>query len=140
MAETQTTEVGRRVGTATTTREPGARTLSGGVKELVDSARELGAAQWAIWSLKATRIAVAAGIGLVSMVLLVLLMAYGFTLLDAALDWQLSQLGIAPWFSPLVRGAVYFGVPLLGLVVAWHTLVGYGTAEKERREGAKGQS
>jgi hypothetical protein len=115
------------------------RRITDGMGRVVDSAKELADAQVGIWSMKATRMAVMAGFGVLGLILTVALVMYGFTLLDAALATALATLDMPLWFSPLVRGAVYFGLPLIAMLLCWHTMVGFGNpADAEAEANGKG--
>jgi hypothetical protein len=100
------------------------------VNEITSGASEYMDAQLTIWGMKAGRFAVMGVFGLVGLAAMSALAVYGFILLNALVDWALQQTGI-PWLSPLVRGALYFGVPMAILFMVWHTSVGYGSSDKK---------
>ncbi len=132
MVETRVTAPGvRSVATPATPPAGKPESFSAAAGELVGSLREAADAQAAIWSLKGARLAALIGFGLVGAVLLLALTMYGFSLLDGVLDYALSTLDMPGWYSPLVRGAVYFGLPVIGMAICWHVMVGYGTPEED---------
>jgi hypothetical protein len=143
MVEANTAVSGTRSGSATTgsaapTGSATTRRITDGVGRVVDSSKELVEAQAGIWSMKTVRIAAMAGFGIVGLILTVALVMYGFTLLDAALAMGLARLDMPAWFSPLVRGALYFGVPVIAMLICWHTMVGFGDpAEVEEEVNGK---
>jgi hypothetical protein len=87
-------------------------------------------AQSAIWGMKAGRAAVMGVFGMAALGMLTALMICGFVLLDDALDYALTRPDM-PWFSPVIRGGVYFLIPLIAFLTVWHIGVGWGDAEKE---------
>jgi hypothetical protein len=134
----------------TATRAPGAprldavpsisqRTIGQGVADVADAAKEVAAAQMDIWSLKGQRLGAIIGFGIVGMVLTIALVIYGFGLLDRALALALAGTTLPNWASPLIRGALYFGVPVAGMVACWHSLVGWGSAEDTENNASKGE-
>ncbi|HEY3322290.1 MAG TPA: hypothetical protein VGP72_17640 [Planctomycetota bacterium] len=86
-------------------------------------------AQVSIALMKVTRAAVLAGVGLVGLLALAALAVYGFILLDAVIAYAIDLSGL-PWLSPLIRGFLYFGIPMITVFVVWHTQIGYGGADE----------
>ena len=93
-------------------------------------AMQVADAQMTIWGMKAGRAAVMGAFGLMALGILIALMISGFVLLDDALDYALTRPDM-PWLSPVVRGGVYFLIPLIAFLVVWHMAVGWGRAEEE---------
>ncbi|HYG76546.1 MAG TPA: phage holin family protein [Planctomycetota bacterium] len=106
--------------------------------DLWGNALEAASAQFSIWGMKAGRAVTAAAIGMMLGIAALALLVYGFVLLDSCIAYALEN-PERPWLSPLIRGAVYFGLPALGLIMAWHKGVGYGTAEKEQAQRKEDQ-
>lgn len=98
---------------------------------------DVAGAQLEIWGLKIGKASTLACLGMTAMAALLGLGVYGFILLDRAFGIGLANTDMPAWFSPLVRGALYFGLPLGLLALGWHTMVGYGTAEKDHATSAK---
>jgi hypothetical protein len=86
-------------------------------------------AQLAVWKYSILQIVILIAISVPLSVCGFLLIIHGFLLLDSVLDIALSQLRIATWFSPLVRGAVYFGFPALSALI-----VGIGALPKTKKK------
>jgi hypothetical protein len=64
---------------------------------------------------------------------------YGFVLLDRAFDFALQWPNFPHWFSPVVRGGIYFGIPMIGLAILLFITVGTSTAtprEEASKEGS----
>jgi len=95
------------------------------------NALEAADAQAGIVTLKTTRMVALAFFGLLGSLAMAALLVYGFALLDWCFARALSQPGMPDWLAPLVRGALYFGLPMIGLLVAWHKMVGYGKSESK---------
>jgi hypothetical protein len=100
------------------------------LKDAWSGAMQAAEAQTAIWGMKAGRAAVMGVFGLAALGILTALMVCGFVLLDDAIDYALTRPDM-PWLSPVVRGGVYFLIPLIAFVTVWHMAVGWGSAENE---------
>jgi hypothetical protein len=86
-------------------------------------------AQLAVWKYSLFQIVVLIALAVPMSIAGFLLIIHGFLLLDSVLDYALAKLEIAVWFSPLIRGLAYFGVPALGAVI-----VGIGAIPKSKRK------
>lgn len=137
MAEATTSP--RRVPVTTGTATPAAtgKTITQGLSSVTDSVFEMASAQCEIWSMKSMRLAALAAFGVVGGILMIALVMYGFTLLDASLALGLANTTLPAWASPLIRGGIYCGIPLIGMLVAWHAFVGWGNPEKDEAEAKR---
>ena len=123
-------------GTPSATAATSPRTVSEGVSQVADSMKELAVAQLEIWKLQGTRLAALAGFGVLGLILFSALLMYGFTLLDASFATALANTNLPDWASPLIRGGIYFGLPVIALLVGWHTMVGWGPADEDANKTA----
>jgi len=112
------------------------RTISQGINQVASSLKDLAAAQLDIWKLQGARLAALAGFGILGLVLFSALLMYGFTLLDASFAIALAHTTLPDWASPLIRGGIYFGLPVIALLVCWHTMVGWGPADEDANKTA----
>ncbi|HYF49107.1 MAG TPA: hypothetical protein VEJ63_06865 [Planctomycetota bacterium] len=110
------------------------RTISQGVRQVADSVMEVASAQLEIWKLQGTRLAALAGFGVLGLILFSALLMYGFTLLDSSFALALARTDLPDWASPLIRGGIYFGVPMMILLACWHTMVGWGSASEDENK------
>lgn len=76
-------------------------------------------AQLSIWKIKLLQGFVMLILLLPLVVFATALLVYGFYLLDKSIDILLVSTQMATWFSPMVRGAVYFGIPGCILMRLW---------------------
>lgn len=81
-----------------------------------------------IWTMKLTRMLLLVALAIPLFTALIALMVYGFVLLNQAFAIYLEWPDYPHWFSPLVRGAIYFGIPFIGALVTWFTMIGLGTS------------
>lgn len=86
-------------------------------------------AQLSIWKMMVIRMAVAAVLGIPMLLGMFILLFYGFVLLDRAFGIALDLLNVAPWMSPLVRGGLYFLIPLMLFWTVWGKAVSCDTTE-----------
>ncbi len=100
--------------------------------EFWDGAIDAVGAELAIVALKAGRIAALTFLGIAAAAAGAALGVYGFILLDHCLASALSPPNFPVWLSPLVRGALYFGVALTGIFAVWGTTVSHD--EKKANE------
>lgn len=107
--------------------------------EFWEGAVEAAGAEMSIVAMKAARVAVTAVAGMAACVAVFALFIYGFVLLDRCLDYALSGPGWPAWFSPLLRGGVYFGIPLIGFLVLRSELGG-GKDDEEIRSEAQSEA
>ena len=109
--------------------------------EFWTSAIDAAGAEMSVVALKAARALIVGALGVVSMMALLALGIYGFTLLDACFDFALQGPGLPVWLSPLVRGLLYFGLMAGVFGCIWGFLFGAGkpaSAQSEGREAARG--
>jgi hypothetical protein len=103
--------------------------IGGALSESWDHLRIATDAQINIWSMKVSRAVFMAILAVPALGVFLALMIYGFILLNQAFALALEAADMPPWYSPLVRGAIYFGVPAVGLAIVWWNSAG-GTAHK----------
>jgi hypothetical protein len=84
-------------------------------------------AQINIWTMKVVLALVLGALALPLLAACVALLVYGFILLDGAFAYALS-VNLPPWASPLIRGGIYFGIPMIALGFAVYSLVGTSDA------------
>jgi hypothetical protein len=85
-------------------------------------------AQIAVWKYSLGQILVLVALSVPLTIAGFLLIIHGFLLLDSVLDYALARLDIAVWFSPLLRGLAYFGIPALAALI-----VGIGALPKTKK-------
>ena len=116
---------------------------TGWARQIADNASEAWSnmamaadAQINIWSMKLVRMLVLAALGIPMLIAAVALIVYGFVLLDRAFDIALQWPDFPHWVSPVVRGGIYFGLPMIALAVVWFTTIGTSSSTP-RAEASK---
>jgi hypothetical protein len=87
-------------------------------------------AQVNIWTMKLSRAIFVAALAIPALGAMLALMIYGFVLLNQAFALALETGDMPPWYSPLIRGVIYFGIPSFTMAVVWWNSAG-GTAHSQ---------
>lgn len=102
-------------------------TLNHAGETLSDSLQQLriaADAQINIWTMKIGRTIFVAVLAIPMLGAFLALMVYGFVLLNQAFALALEVSDMPPWYSPLIRGAIYFGIPAIALAFIWWNTAG----------------
>jgi len=81
-------------------------------------------AQVNIWTMKVSRAIFVTALGIPMLGAFLALMVFGFVLLNQAFALSLETTDMPPWYSPLIRGAIYFGIPAIALAIVWWNSAG----------------